>query len=96
MSEWTLETLKEYFEQAIRSNALAVLKAEDASEKRFESVNEFRAQLNDQATTFVTRRELEAVSEKIDRLTAAYRVAIISVALAAATAIVSLFIAFTR
>jgi len=36
----------------------AVNKAEQASEKRLDSVNEFRAQLRDQAGTFVTRSEL--------------------------------------
>ena len=37
----------------------AVTKAEEATEKRFESVNEFRAQLNDQTRTFIPRNELE-------------------------------------
>ena len=35
----------------------AVAKAEVASDKRFESVNEFRGQLKDQATTFMPRTE---------------------------------------
>jgi len=35
----------------------AVLKAEAASEKRFESVNEFRSTLKDQQTTLLTRNE---------------------------------------
>jgi hypothetical protein len=39
----------------------AVLKAEQASEKRFEGVNEFRQTLTDQATTFITRKEVEAL-----------------------------------
>lgn len=38
----------------------AVSKAELASEKRFESVNEFRAALADQARTFLPRAEFEA------------------------------------
>jgi hypothetical protein len=50
----------------------AVAKAEVSAEKRFESVNEFRAQLTDQAATFMPRSEAEqrinAMSEKIDLL----------------------------
>ena len=33
---------------------------------RLESTNEFRNQLSDQAATFVTKREIELISEKID------------------------------
>jgi hypothetical protein len=50
----------------------AVLKAEGSAEKRFDAVNEFRAQLADQATTFLPRAEalvkFEALSEKIEAL----------------------------
>src|SRR4051812_3783882 len=38
----------------------AILKAEKATEKRFESVNEFRSQLADQAATFLPREVAEA------------------------------------
>jgi hypothetical protein len=41
----------------------AVSKAELATEKRFESVNEFRATLSDQTRTFVSRIEFDAVRE---------------------------------
>lgn len=37
----------------------AVTKAETASEKRFEGVNEFRAVLTDQAKTLITRTEVD-------------------------------------
>lgn len=47
----------------------AILKSEAATDKRFESVNEFRAQLADQATRFMPRLEAEqrfnAVEEKL-------------------------------
>lgn len=57
----------------------AVLKAEEASEKRanavndrFSTVNEFRAQLGDQAATFLPRNEYtaatQAINEKLDIL----------------------------
>jgi len=45
---------------ALTSAEKAVTKAELASNARFESVNEFRAQLTDQAATFLSRVEAEA------------------------------------
>ena len=45
---------------ALLSAEKAVNKAEVAAEKRFEAVNEFRAQLSDQANTFIPRAESEA------------------------------------
>ena len=54
---------------ALLSAERAVGKAEIATEKRFESVNEFRAQLADQSSTLLTRTEYlaghEALEEKI-------------------------------
>ena len=54
---------------ALLSAERAVGKAEIATEKRFESVNEFRAQLADQSATLLTRTEYlaghEALEEKI-------------------------------
>lgn len=82
---WTVETLKQHLEKqfdlqkeavetALVAAEKAVTKAETAAEKRFESVNEFRAQLTDQASTFVMRKELDvrldAMNEKIDVLAA--------------------------
>lgn len=47
----------------------AVDKAQESAEKRFDSVNEFRAQLSDQATTFMPRSEAEQrISQNADRL----------------------------
>jgi uncharacterized protein YicC (UPF0701 family) len=47
-------------------------KAEDAASKRFDSVNEFRGQLADQAKSFMNRETAEALfaalQEKIDNL----------------------------
>src|SRR5688572_23666498 len=55
---------------ALVSAEKAVSKAEAASERRFEAVNEFRATLADQASTFITRVEALARAdnnaEKID------------------------------
>ena len=51
----------------------AVLKAESATERRFESVNEFRNTLADQQRTFIARSEVDvlrqAMTEKVDGLT---------------------------
>lgn len=47
-------------DQHLSSTSEAIVKAEQAVERRFEAVNEFRAQLNDQAIRFLTRDEYEA------------------------------------
>ncbi len=48
----------------------AVTKAETATERRFESVNEFRATLGDQAAKLATRLELDAANERVRELAA--------------------------
>ncbi len=54
---------------ALESAEKAVGKAETANEKRFDSVNEFRGQLKDQATSFIPRLEAEQrISQLSDRL----------------------------
>jgi hypothetical protein len=57
---------------ALSSAKEAVAKAETAAERRFENVNEFRAQLADQAATFMPRVEAEArmttIRELVDEL----------------------------
>jgi hypothetical protein len=45
---------------ALNSADKAVTKAETATEKRFESVNEFRATLSEQSATFLTRNEYDS------------------------------------
>lgn len=44
----------------------AVAKADIANEKRFDAVNKFRGQLNDQAKTFMPRTETTALIKSID------------------------------
>lgn len=57
---------------ALTAAERAVLKAEAASEKRFESVNEFRNTLADQQRTLISRTEVDVlmrgVNEKISAL----------------------------
>jgi len=84
-SDKSVETALIQADKAVQAALLAaekaVNKAENASERRFESVNEFRAQLADQASTFIPRSEAEARisalgtlvsanSDKIDQLAA--------------------------
>jgi len=70
MSKWKISTLRTFLQRqiddqakavavALESAEKAVIKAEEAANKRFESVNEFRQQLNDQTKTFMTRDEVE-------------------------------------
>jgi len=49
---------------ALNSAERAVAKAEIAADKRFDSVNEFRAALSDQTNTFITRKEAEAQTNR--------------------------------
>lgn len=52
---------------ALQAAKEAVIKAENATERRFEAVNEFRQTLSDQAGTFVSRAEYNALKERMDR-----------------------------
>lgn len=49
---------------ALAAAEKAVLKAEVASDKRFESVNEFREQLRDQALLFMPRTEAQGLTDR--------------------------------
>ncbi len=70
-TEWTIATLKQHFEalrtddlravaELAASNEKALQETRTATEKRFDSVNEFRGQLSDQTKTYVTKAELYA------------------------------------
>lgn len=64
-------------EAALVAADKATGKAEDAAKDRFDSVNEFRGTLTDQAATFITRTEAEAAiqrnTERTQELTVAIR-----------------------
>ena len=66
------DTQEKAMNAALAAAKEAVAKAEVAAEKRFDAVNEFRGQLNDQALTFMPRSEgeirINQNSEKIDSL----------------------------
>lgn len=64
------EALKESLSAVVVSLEKAVLKAEVATEKRFESVNEFRKQMGDMQTTLAPKSEVnmrfDAANARID------------------------------
>jgi hypothetical protein len=68
------EAQQKAVEAALASADRAVVKAEAASDKRFDSVNEFRKTLSDETATFLTRLEYEhehkALYDKVQELTA--------------------------
>jgi hypothetical protein len=81
---WTIDTLKEHFEALRKDDQIAVAsalsaadraaaKADLAMEKRFDGVNEFRAQLGDQASTLMPRAEsaaqFDAMNARVTALT---------------------------
>ncbi len=59
-------TLTSTFNAAMEAHRLAVSKAEAAVEKRFDAVNEFRAQLGDQSRTLMPRPEAEVLFKSLD------------------------------
>lgn len=74
---WTLNTLHIHMQRQIDDGKLAVAaalqaadlartKAELASDKRFEAVNEFRATLADQTATFIPRGEYSEIQKAMD------------------------------
>lgn len=60
-----LESATAAVRAALHSAETAVNKAEQAAEKRFDGVNEFRRTLTDQAASFPTRKEVDARTEAL-------------------------------
>lgn len=65
-SDARFESMKEMVETAFTTAQTAINKADEATEKRFEGVNEFRAALSDQAQQFVTKPTLNALVQKLE------------------------------
>lgn len=61
-----LATTEKAMQAAFAASDRAISKSEDANEKRFESVNEFRQALTDQTASFMPRFEIE---NRIDNIT---------------------------
>lgn len=55
---WTLDTLKAHFDARFDAMEKAVKVADAANEKRLDNVNEFRATLETQQATFVTKESV--------------------------------------
>ncbi len=70
--ELRFEAAEKSVAQALSAAKEAVVKAETASEKRFDSVNEFRNTLKDQQSSLIPRIEADnrfkSIEEKIDAL----------------------------
>lgn len=64
-SDERFEAMKTMVDTAFATAQTAIDKADVATEKRFEGVNEFRAQLSDQAARFVTREVMDALADKL-------------------------------
>ena len=64
-SEQRFESMKHQIDAAFAASQTAIDKADQATEKRFEGVNEFRAALSDQASRFVTQDALAALADKL-------------------------------
>jgi hypothetical protein len=58
-------SLKEYFEARITALDKATSIASTNLEKRLDSMNEFRAALKDQTSTFVPRTEFDSIVDKM-------------------------------
>jgi hypothetical protein len=76
---WTFTSLKHYiisllnerdkrYEQRFRAQQEAISKTEKASELRFQSVNEFRNTLADQAKSFASSEALNNLRDRVDKL----------------------------
>lgn len=55
---WNVETLKQYVDVRLEAMQEAVNKSDAAYEKRMDNVNEFRATLSDQQSTFITKEQV--------------------------------------
>lgn len=61
-------SLKEYFDVKLEAVELGIQVAKIDMERRLASINEFRSQLEKQASTFITRTEHDFLVEKINEI----------------------------
>ncbi len=75
--EWTLHTLKKYFEAkfdaaksevgtALAASEKAVLKAEAAANERFKGLNELRGAMDDASKKFATNERLDGLEKRFE------------------------------
>lgn len=60
VSPWTIDSLKEHFEQRFRDQDRAIAKEEENSEKWRQNANEWRQSMLDREIKFASRNEVEA------------------------------------
>jgi hypothetical protein len=60
VSEWTVDTVKEWVASQLMERDKAIGKLEAQTEKRFDAANEIKQAMADQAATFITRAEAMA------------------------------------
>ena len=65
-SNWNIETLKQYVESRLTTMDKAVDVALNTLNNRLMGMNEFRDTIEDQASKFVTRQELQALLKSIE------------------------------
>lgn len=65
----SMDEMDKRYQQRFEAQEKAIAKSEAAYDKRFESVNEFRGQLSDQVSTFLSRNEFNmahtSLAEKV-------------------------------
>lgn len=61
-----MDDLEKRIQTIFDMNAVAIDKAEKRMDTRLEGMNEFRDQLRDQASRFITRVEFDALMEKLN------------------------------
>jgi DNA anti-recombination protein RmuC len=64
-SDERFEAMQKAVDAAFASSQRAIDKTNEALDKRFEGVNEFRQTLSDQAVTFVTKDSMSALTDKL-------------------------------
>lgn len=64
-SEWTQETLKQLMDERFRGQEEAIKREREERRERDIKNNEFRGQLADQASKFITRAEVESRFETL-------------------------------
>ena len=65
-TEWTVTTLKEYFERRLTDLQIAVNKAEEFAKEKFENTNEWRLSQDDLINDFMRRTEAELADKSLD------------------------------
>lgn len=65
-SDARFDAMKEMVETAFKTAQEAITKAEAATDRRLEGMNEFRDSLSDQATRFVTKDALDSLVAKLE------------------------------